>query len=67
MENYFTFTHLIGVRDSNLPPYRDVRLQRYKSVQKMMDLIEIARKTQPPNGFPFQVNQLDELDRTSYS
>lgn len=39
MEDYFTFTQLIGVRDANLTPYRDARVQRYKSVKKMMDLI----------------------------
>ena len=47
MEDYFTFTHLIGVRDANLSPYRDARVQRYKSVRKMMDLIQIAMKTCP--------------------
>lgn len=35
MQDYFTFTSLIGVRDTNLSPYRDARLQRFKSVKKM--------------------------------
>lgn len=61
MEDYFTFTHLIGVRDANLSPYRDARVARYKSVKRMMDLIEIAKKTQPQ--IPLQVLQLDEFDR----
>ena len=62
MEDYFTFTHLIGVRDANLSPYRDARVQRYKSVRKMMDLIQIAQKTMP--ALPLQVFQLNEFDRT---
>ena len=62
MEDYFTFTHLIGVRDANLSPYRDARVQRYKSVRKMMDLIQIAMKTCP--DVPLQVFQLNEFDRT---
>ena len=61
MEDYFTFTHLIGVRDGNLSPYRDARVQRYRSVKKMMDLIEIAKSTMPK--LPSQVFQLDEFDR----
>lgn len=62
MDHYFTFTQLLGVRDSNLPPHREVRLQRYRSVQKIMDLIEIAQKTRP-KAFPFQIAYLDENDR----
>lgn len=61
MEDYLTFTNLIGVRQANLSPYRDARVQRYKSVKKMMDLIEIAKKTMP--SLPLQIFQLDEFDR----
>ena len=32
LQNYITFTQLLGVRDSNLSPYRDARVRRYKSV-----------------------------------
>jgi len=60
MEDYITFTNLIGVRDANLSPYRDARVLRYKSVQKMMDLIYIAKNTSPK--LPLQVFQLDEFD-----
>lgn len=61
MEDYMTFTHLIGVRQANLSPYRDARVQRYKSVKKMMDLIEIAKRTMP--SLPPQIYQLDQFDR----
>lgn len=62
MEDYFTFTNLLGVRQANLSPYREARVQRYKSVQKMMDLIQIAKKTMPK--LPLQCFALDEYDRT---
>ncbi len=61
MEDYFTFTNLIGARQANLPLYRDSRVQRYKSVQKMMDLIHIAKKTMPK--LPVQCYALDQYDR----
>ena len=61
MEDYFTFTELIGVRQANLSPYRDARVQRYKSVKKMMDLIQIAKNTAPK--VPSQVFSLNEFDR----
>ena len=35
MENYFTFTQLLGLRDSegaNLPIFKDARVKRYNSV-----------------------------------
>lgn len=61
MEDYVTFTNLIGVRDANLSPYRDARVLRYKSVQKMMDLIYIAKNTSPK--LPIEIFQLDQYDR----
>ncbi len=66
MENYFTFTSLLGLRDSegsNLPLFKDGRVRRYKSVEKMMDLIEIAGKTRPI--IPNSILTLNPLDRTS--
>lgn len=41
--------------------YRDARVQRYKSVEKIMDLIQIAKKTAPK--LPLQAFALDEYDR----
>ena len=61
MEDYFTFTNLIGVRQANLSIYRDARVNRYKSVEKMMDLIQIAKKTCPK--LPLQCFALDQFDR----
>ncbi len=66
MENYFTFTQLLGLRDTegaNLPIFKDARLRRYQSVERMMDLLEIAGQTRP--FVPSVVSTLNPLDRTS--
>lgn len=47
MDNYFTFTQLLGIRDQNLPLSREKRLDRLKSVKKMVDLITIAKSLSP--------------------
>lgn len=65
MENYFTFTQLLGLRDSegaNLPLFKEARLRRYQSVEKMMDLMEIAQSTHPK--MPTIVTTLNPFDRT---
>ena len=64
MENYFTFTTLLGLRDkdgANLPVFKDARVKRYQSVEKMMDLMEIAKSTRPM--MPSVVTALNPLDR----
>jgi hypothetical protein len=64
MENYFTFTQLLGLRDSegaNLPIFKDARIKRYHSVEKMLDLLEIAGQTRP--FVPSVISTLNPLDR----
>lgn len=42
MENYFTFTRLLGLRDSegsNLPLFKDARVKRYSSVSRLLELL----------------------------
>jgi hypothetical protein len=66
MENYFTFTQLLGLRDSegaNLPIFKDARVKRYQSVEKMLDLIEVAGQTRP--FVPSVITTLNPLDRIS--
>ena len=68
MENYFTFTQLLGLRDSegaNLPVFKDARVKRYQSVEKMMDLLEIAGQTRP--FVPSVISTLNPLDRYFHS
>ena len=54
------FTVLVGARGGNLPPFKDARLKRYRSVQKIMDLIITASKLAP--SFPVRAFTLDPFD-----
>jgi hypothetical protein len=65
MENYFTFTRLLSLRDSdgaNLPLFKDARVRRYQSVERILELLEIAGSTRPP--LPSPIVTLNPLDRT---
>ena len=61
MNDYFTYTTLLGLRDSNPTPFKETRLQHYKSVQKMVDLISIAKRLIPETPHRFLL--LDMYDR----
>ena len=47
MERYFTTYGLLGLMDGNLPVHRGMRQKRYESVEKMLDLLDVARKVGP--------------------
>ena len=47
MDSYFTAMALLGLRDSNLPPFKEARYQRYQSIRKMIDLIQVATTLSP--------------------
>lgn len=64
MDDYFTFTHLLGLRDQNLPLSREMRIQRLQSVKKMMDLLQVAKSLVPE--IPPRVFTLDSFDRNNY-
>jgi hypothetical protein len=64
MENYFTFTRLLGLRDSegaNLPLFKDARIKRYQSVERLLELLEVAGSTRP--RIPSPIITLNPLDR----
>lgn len=64
MDNYFTFTRLLSLRDtagSNLPLFKDARVKRYESVERMLDLLEIAGSTRP--RIPSPIVTLNPMDR----
>ena len=66
MENYFTFTRLLGLRDAegaNLPLFKDARVKRYQSVERLLELLEVAGSTRP--RIPTPIITLNPLDRTS--
>ena len=41
MDNYFTFTQLLGIRDQNLPLSREKRLDRLKGFSSVVKLYYI--------------------------
>ena len=47
MERYFTTYALLGLNEGNLPVHRGMRQKRYESVEKMLDLLDVARKVGP--------------------
>ena len=47
MERYFTTISLLGLDEGNLPVHRGMRQRRYESVEKMLDLLDVARKIGP--------------------
>ena len=65
MDSYFTFTTLLGLRGEggNLPLFKDAKAKKFQSVQKILDLIEMAAQTRP--SFPNSIITLNPLDRTS--
>ena len=60
MERYFTTIALLGVNDGNLPVHRGMRQQRYDSVEKMLDLLDVAKRIGPK--FPLNTMFLDPHD-----
>eukprot|EP00919_Chromeraceae_sp_WS-2016_P061354 GHVR01145496.1.p1 GENE.GHVR01145496.1~~GHVR01145496.1.p1 ORF type:complete len:146 (+),score=2.08 GHVR01145496.1:134-571(+) len=60
MDNYMTYTTLLGLKDSNLPLYKETRLKRYKSVEKMVNLLELAKSLHP--SLPSQIFRLNFFD-----
>ena len=57
MERYFTTYALLGLNDGNLPVHRGMRQKRYESVEKMLDLLDVAKRIGPK--FPLDVASLD--------
>ena len=60
MERYFTTVALLGVNDGNLPVHRGMRQQRYESVEKMLDLLDVVKRIGPK--FPLDAMFLDPHD-----
>lgn len=62
MENYHLVKHLLGLDSGNLPVHRGMRVKRYKSIEKMLDLFDIIKRIGPRT--PVEVFYLDKTDRT---
>jgi hypothetical protein len=39
MEKYDLSMHLLGVNEYNLPPFKDARIRRFKSIKKIKELM----------------------------
>lgn len=64
MDQYFTITKLLGLRGEggNLPLFKDAKVKRFQSLERMLDLLDIAKQTQP--RAPSTILTLNPLDRT---
>ena len=60
MERYFTTISLLGLNDGNLPVHRGMRQRRYESVEKMLDLLDVAKRIGPKA--PWRAMFLDPYD-----
>lgn len=62
MDRYHMTMHLLGMWDEKswMPVFRGPRYRRYQSIDKMMDLLDVASRTIPP--FPFDAVFLNPYD-----
>ena len=65
MDKYFTFTTLLGLRGEggNLPSFKEAKNKRFQSVQRILELVDVAVQTRP--SLPSSIITLNPLDRTS--
>lgn len=61
MDNYETLVKLLYLKDQNLPIFKDNRLKRIKSCQRITDMIRVAERTCPT--IPALAFNLDKEDR----
>ncbi len=61
MDNYLTYTMLLGLKDQNLPVFKEKRQERLKSVERMVNLLNLAASTTPK--IPTRAFLLDRFDR----
>jgi hypothetical protein len=68
MENYFLSMQLLGLRDQNLPVFKDVRARRIASIEKMNKLVTIMPRLRPvaPNPFILDKNDPEWDDKMIY-
>jgi len=60
MDNYFVVKELLGLNDGNLPVHKGMRMKRYKSIDKMMDLLDVVKRITPK--LPLNTITLDPHD-----
>jgi hypothetical protein len=63
MENYYSVKLLLGINDGNLPVHKGMRQNRYRSIEKMLDLMDVIKRIGP--RAPLEAFYLDPTDRNS--
>jgi hypothetical protein len=61
MDSYYTTKFLLGLNDGNLPVHKGMRQKRYKSIEKMLDLLDVVKRIGP--RAPVEAIYLDPSDR----
>lgn len=65
MDSYYETKFLLSLDDGNLPVHKGMRQRRYKSVEKMLDLIDIVKRIGP--RAPVEALYLDPSDRMYFN
>lgn len=63
MNNYYSIKALLGIDDGNLPVHKGMRQNRYRSIEKILDLIDVVKRIGPRT--PLEAFYLDPTDRNS--
>ena len=61
MENYHLVKLLLGLHEGNLPVHKGMRQNRYRSIEKMLDIFDVIKRIGP--NAPSEVLVLDKFDR----
>lgn len=60
MNDYLTTLELLGIPDQNLPVFKTKRNDRLKSIERMLNLINVSKRLSPQ--IPRNTFTLDPLD-----
>jgi hypothetical protein len=61
MDSYYQVKFLLGLNSGNLPVHKGMRQKRYQSIEKVLDLLDIAKRVGP--RAPLEALYLDPSDR----
>ncbi len=61
MDSYYQVKYLLGLESGNLPVHKGMRQKRYQSIEKVLDLLDIAKRIGP--RAPLEALYLDPSDR----
>jgi hypothetical protein len=61
MDSYEQIKNLLGLKEGNLPVHKGMRQKRYQSIEKVLDLLDVAKRIGPKA--PVETLYLDPSDR----